>query len=60
MDRLRANDMAIEGHFAALLTNLIVLEGIVKTLDPTINIVAKATTFLINIRTIDKAIDEII
>lgn len=52
--------MAIEGHFAALLTNLIVLEGIVKILDPSINIVAKATTFLLHLRTIDKTIDEII
>ena len=30
LDILRSNGMSIEGHFAALLTNMIVLEGVVK------------------------------
>jgi aarF domain-containing kinase len=60
LEKLRANDMAIEGHFAALLTNMIVLEGIVKELDPSINIVAKAASFLLHLKTIDKTIEEIV
>lgn len=60
LETLRANGMSIEGHFAALLTNMIVLEGIGKELDPNINIVAKAAAFLMHLRTIDKTIDEII
>ncbi|CAD8139695.1 unnamed protein product [Paramecium pentaurelia] len=60
LEILRANGMSIEGHFAALLTNMIVLEGLAKALDPDLNIVAKAASFIIHIRTIDKTIDEII
>ena len=60
LEILRKNGMSIEGHFAALLTNMIVLEGIGKQLDPEINIVAKAASFLLHLRTIDKTIDEII
>lgn len=60
LEILRANGMSIEGYFAALLTNMIVLEGLAKELDPDLNIVAKAASFLIHIRTIDKTIDEII
>jgi len=60
MEKLRSNDMAIEGHFAALLTNLIVLEGMVKELDPHINIVAKAASFLLHLKSIDKTMSEII
>jgi aarF domain-containing kinase len=52
--------MSIEGHFAALLTNLIVLEGMVKELDPHINIVAKAASFLLHLKSIDKTMSEII
>lgn len=52
--------MSIEGHFASLLTNMIVLEGLVKELDPEVNIVAKAASFLLHLRTIDKTIDELI
>jgi aarF domain-containing kinase len=48
LEILRKNGMSIEGHFAALLTNMIVLEGIGKTLDPNINIVAKAASFLLH------------
>jgi aarF domain-containing kinase len=60
LEILRQNGMSIEGHFAALLTNMIVLEGLVKELDPEVNIVAKAASFLLHLRTIDKTIDEII
>jgi aarF domain-containing kinase len=60
LEILRANGMSIEGHFASLLMNMIVLEGIAKQLDPQINIVAQAASFLLKLQTIDKTINEII
>jgi aarF domain-containing kinase len=47
LEILRSNNLAIEGHFATLLTNMMILESIGKELDPKINIVSKAASFLI-------------
>lgn len=47
LEILRSNNLAIEGHFATLLTNMMILEGIGKELDPKINIVSKAASFLL-------------
>lgn len=47
LEILRSNGLAIEGHFATLLTNMMILEGIGKELDPKINIVSKAASFLL-------------
>lgn len=52
--------MAVEGNFSALLANVIVMEGIVKELNPDINMFSKAASFLMHLRTIDKTIDEAI
>ena len=60
LDILKQNGLSIEGHFAALLTNMIVLEGLAKQLDPELNIVAKAASFLIHKAAIDRNFDEII
>lgn len=47
LDILRNNELAIEGHFATLLTNMMILEGIGRALDPEINVVSKAASFLL-------------
>lgn len=49
VDILRGHKYYIEGHLAALLTNLIVLEGLAKDLDEEINIIGKAASFLLNL-----------
>ncbi|CAD8076393.1 unnamed protein product [Paramecium primaurelia] len=59
LEILRSNGLAVEGHFATLLTNMMILEGIGKELDPKINIVSKAASFLLQIRTIDSTINEL-
>lgn len=59
LDILRKNELAIEGHFATLLTNMMILEGIGRELDPQLNVVSKAASFLLQIRTIDSTINDL-
>ncbi|CAD7947341.1 unnamed protein product [Amoebophrya sp. A120] len=40
--------LQVEGHFATLLSSLIILEGMAKDLDPQINIMASTVPFLMN------------
>lgn len=47
LDILRNNELAIEGHFATLLTNMMILEGIGRDLDSNLNVVSKAASFLL-------------
>ena len=49
IDILRNHNYFVEGHLATLFTNLIVLEGLAKELDPSINIIGKAASFLVNL-----------
>jgi predicted unusual protein kinase regulating ubiquinone biosynthesis (AarF/ABC1/UbiB family) len=43
-----SHGIKFEGNFALLLTQLIVLEGIARALDPKINIVGSTMPFLLN------------
>ena len=46
LDILNRNKLNIEGHFATLLTNMMILESIGRKLDPNLNIVSKASPFI--------------
>ena len=48
LDIVRKHKMRLEGHFATVLTNLLVLESLAKGLDPDCNVVGAATPFLLN------------
>ena len=48
LEIIRKHRMRIDGHFATLLTNLVILESICKGLDPDCNVVGAATPFLLN------------
>lgn len=45
LDIIRQNNMKLEGEFATLLTNMLVLEAMAKSLDPKINILKLAIPY---------------
>ncbi len=47
LETLGKHGLSVEGNFSALLANIIVMEGLVRDLNPDINIFAKAAAFLL-------------
>lgn len=45
LDTIRDNNMKLDGEFATLLTNIVVLEGMARDLDPKINIMKCAIPY---------------
>jgi aarF domain-containing kinase len=45
LDKIRDNNMKLDGEFATLLTNIVVLEGMARDLDPNINILKCAIPY---------------
>lgn len=48
LDTIRDNNMKLDGEFATLLTNIVVLEGMARDLDPNINILKCAIPYFEN------------
>ena len=45
LDTIRDHNMKLDGEFATLLTNIVVMEGLARDLDPTINILKCAIPY---------------
>ncbi|CAD7975248.1 unnamed protein product [Amoebophrya sp. A25] len=48
LDIISSHRLKVEGHFGALLSSLIILEGMAKELDPNINVMGSTAPFLMN------------
>ena len=60
LDILNRNKLNIEGHFATLLTNMMILESIGRNLDPNLNIVSKASPFIYMASKFDDSISNLL
>jgi predicted unusual protein kinase regulating ubiquinone biosynthesis (AarF/ABC1/UbiB family) len=48
LDKIRDHNMKLDGEFATLLTNIVVMEGLARDLDPKINILKCAIPYFEN------------